>query len=148
MGGIVIVKRKRFVPGKLLTVVLTGGLFLSLGGCENAGTVSGTVRYKGQTLSEGSVNFLSEKGQVATGAIDKSGRYTVSHVPVGPAKVTVEVVSIEGPPPMLFGPRPKTPQGTATGVYKIPMRYSVAATSGLQHNVTKGKQEFDIDLKE
>ena len=135
------------MPGKLLPVALTGGLFLLLGGCENAGTVSGTVRYKGQPLSEGSVSFLSAKGQMATGTIDKSGRYVVSHMPVGPAKVTVQVVSTEGPPPMSFGPPPKTAQGTATGI-KIPMRYSVATTSGLQHTVTKGKQEFDIDLKE
>jgi hypothetical protein len=137
-------------PGNLLASILTGGLLLLLDGCgfiDNTGTVSGTVRYKGQPLSEGSVSFVSEKGQVATGTIDSSGHYTVSHIPPGPAKVTVQVVSAEGPPPMSFLGTPKPTQGKATGP-KIPLRYSTASTSGLQLNVTKGKQEFDIDLKD
>jgi hypothetical protein len=147
---IVIMKRYGRMPRKLLAAALAGGLFLLPSGCgvfENAGTVSGTVRYKGQPLTEGSVSFVSEKGQVATGSIDKSGHYVVSRVPVGPAKVTVQVVSSEGPPPMSFVGAAKPEQGTATGS-KIPLRYGMAATSGLQHNVTKGKQQFDIDLKE
>ena len=132
-----------------LAGALAGGLFLLPSGCgsfENAGTVSGTVHYKGQPLSEGSVSFVCDNGQVATGVIDSAGRYVVSHVPTGSAKVTVQVVSSEAPP-VSFGPAPKGPQGTAKGD-KIPMRYSLAATSGLQHSVTKGKQQFDIDLKE
>ncbi len=133
-----------------LVIVLAGGLFFPLSSCnffDNTSTVSGTVRYKGLPLTEGSVSFVSEKGQVATGTIDSSGHYTVSHVLPGPAKVTIQVVSAEGPPPMSFLGTPKPAQGTATGP-KIPLRYSVAATSGLQLNVTKGKQQFDIDLKE
>jgi hypothetical protein len=147
MGVIVIMKRNGRVPGKLLAVALAGGLVLLPGGCENTGTVSGTVRYKGQPLSEGSVSFVNDNGQVATGSIDKSGHYVVSRVPVGPAKVTVQIVSSEGPPPMSFVGAPKQGQETATGS-KIPLRYGVASTSGLQLNVTKGKQPFDIDLKE
>lgn len=134
----------------LLTVALAGGLILLPSGCgflEKAGTVSGTVQYKGHPLTEGSVSFVCGNGQVATGAIDKSGHYVVSHVPVGPAKITVQVVSAEGAPAVSFVGAPKPGQGAATGS-KIPLRYGVAATSGLQHNVTKGKQEFDIDLKE
>jgi hypothetical protein len=141
------VNRTRRVSGKLLAVALTGGLVLLLGGCENAGTVSGTVRYKGQPLSEGSVSFVGEKGQAATGSIDKSGRYVVFHVPLGSAKVTVQVVGVEGPPPVSFAGVPKTASEPGTNV-KILLRYSVPATSGLQHTVTKGKQAFDIDLKE
>lgn len=130
--------------------MLAGGLFFLSNGCgffENAGTVSGTVRYKGQPLSEGSVSFVSEKGQVVTGTIDKSGRYVVAHVPIGPAKVTVQVVSAKGPPPMSFAGAPKPGQGRTTGS-TIPLRYSVVATSGLRHSVTKGKQQFDIELKD
>jgi hypothetical protein len=98
-------------------------------------------------LSEGSVSFVCGNGQVATGAIDKSGHYVVSHVPVGPAKITVQVVSTEGAPPVSFVGTPKPGQGTATEP-KIPLRYGVAATSGLQLSVTKGKQQFNIDLQE
>jgi|YelNatPaOPRAMG01_1025707.scaffolds.fasta_scaffold125200_1 hypothetical protein len=143
-------KEKEWRVRNFLTSVLAGGLFFLLSGCDffdNTGTVSGTVRYKGQPLTEGSVSFVNEKGQVATGTIDKSGRYVVSRVPVGPAKVTVQVVSSEGPPPMSFLGVPKASPKDATGP-KVPLRYSTAATSGLQHTVTKGKQEFNIDLTE
>lgn len=134
----------------LLPGVLAGALFLLPLGCssfENAGTVSGTVRYKGQPLSEGSICFVSDNGQSATGTIDPSGRYIVSRVPIGSAKVTVQVVHAGGPPPMSFAAAPKPAQATASGA-KIPLRYGVAATSGLRHSVTKGKQEFNIELME
>jgi hypothetical protein len=133
----------------LLTGALAGGLLLLPSGCgffENAGTVSGTVQYKGRPLSEGSVSFVCGNGQVATGVIDQAGRYVVSHVPTGSAKITVQVVSAEVPP-MSFVGAPQSVQGAAAGP-KIPMRYSMAATSGLQHSVTKGKQQFNIDLQE
>lgn len=137
-------------PRKLLAGLLAGGLLFLPIGCaifENAGTVSGIVRYKGQPLSEGSVCFVSDNGQSATGTIDPSGHYVVSGLPVGSAKVTVQVVRTDGPPPMSFAGAPKSVQGTGTGA-KIPLRYGVAATSGLRHSVTKGKQEFNIDLME
>lgn len=141
-------KWKRRLPSNLFAVALAGGLFLFPSGCgffENAGTVSGSVRYKGQPLTEGSVSFVGENGQVASGAIDSSGSYVVAHVPVGSAKVTVQVASSMAP--MSFIAAPKTSQASGTGV-KIPLRYCVPSTSGLQHSVTKGKQTFDIDLKD
>ncbi len=149
MGVIVIMKTYKCRLRYLLMSALVGGLILLPGGCgffDNSGTISGTVRYNGEPLSEGSVSFVSEKGQVATGPIDKSGRYVVSGVPMGSAKVTVQVVSSEQPP-MSFGGAPKSEKVKAAGP-KIPMRYSVIATSGLQHSVTKGKQEFNIELNE
>jgi hypothetical protein len=134
----------------LLMCVLAGGLVLLPNGCgylENAGTVSGTVQYKGQPLTEGSISFVCDNGQVATGTINQSGRYVVPHVPVGSAKVTVQVVSADGPPPMSFAGAPTPVQGKPSGA-KIPVRYSIAATTNLQHSVTKGKQQFNIDLEE
>ncbi|HEY7326704.1 MAG TPA: hypothetical protein VH592_03625 [Gemmataceae bacterium] len=133
-----------------LVIVLSGGLLFLFSGCgyfENAGSVSGTVSYKGQSLSEGSVSFVSDNGKVVTGPIDKGGRYSVSSVPIGSAKVTVSVVGADGTPPISFAGPPKSAQGTTTGP-KIPVRYAVTATSGLQHSVTKGRQQFDIDLKD
>ncbi len=149
VGVIVIMKRNKCRLSYLLMSTLVGGLILLPSGCaffENSGTVSGTVRYKGEPLSEGSVSFVSEKGHVATGPIDKSGRYVVSGVSTGSAKVTVQVVSSEEPP-MSFAGAPKSLQGKAVG-RKILLRYGVASTSGLQHSVTKGKQEFNIELQE
>jgi|SRR5579884_3203064 len=149
VGVIVIMKKSRCRLSYLLTSALVGGLIFLPSGCglfDNSGTISGTVRYKGEPLSEGSVSFVSEKGRVATGPIDKSGRYVVTGVARGSAKVTVQVVSSEEPP-MSFAGAPKSAPGKAAGP-KIPLRYTVAATSGLQHSVTKGKQEFNIDLEE
>lgn len=143
-------KENKRASGSLPAGVLVGGLFLlsiGCGGSENAGAVSGTVRFKGQPLSEGSVSFIGENGQVATGIIDPSGRYAVDRVPVGSAKVTVQIVRADGPPPVSFAGAPKPAQGTAAEP-KIPLRYSVPATSGLQHSVTKGKQQKDIELTE
>ena len=143
-------KWNSYVRRDLLAAALAAGLFVCPTGCdnfENTGTVSGTVRYKGQPLSEGSVCFVGDNGQVATGAIDRSGRYVVSRVPVGSARVTVQIVKTEGPPPMSFVGGAKPVQGAATGA-KIPLRYSMAATSGLSHSVTKGKQQLNIDLTE
>lgn len=134
----------------LLTGALAGGMLLLTSGCglfENSGTVSGTVQYKGQPLTEGSVSFVCDNGKVATGAIDQAGHYVVSQVPVGSAKVTVQVVSSQGQPPMSFAGAPKTVQGKGAEP-KIPLRFALAATSDLQHSVTKGKQQFNIDLKE
>lgn len=143
-------KWNRYVRRDLLAAMLAGGLFVCPTGCgnfENAGTVSGTVLYKGQPLSEGSVSFVGNNGQVATGTIDRAGRYVVSRVPVGSARVTVQVMNTEGPPPISFSGVAMPAQGTATGA-KIPLRYSLAATSGLSHSVTKGKQQLNIDLTE
>lgn len=143
-------KGKRRASRRLPLGVLAGGLCLLPLGCagfENAGTVAGTVRYKGQPLSEGIVCFVSDNGQSVTGTIDPSGRYVVSRVPIGSAKVTVQVVHAGGPPPMSFAAAPKSAQNPATGA-KIPLRYGVAATSALRHSVTKGKQEFNIELME
>lgn len=142
-------KWNRCMSRNLLAGVLAGGLLFLPSGCgffENGGTVSGTVRYKGQPLSEGSVNFVNEKGQVVTAPIDQSGRYAATHVPVGSAKVTVQVLRADAPP-ISFGGTPKPVQGTATTL-NVPLRYCVPATSGLRCDVTKGKQQFDIDLKE
>jgi hypothetical protein len=149
VGVIVNMKRNECRLSYVLLSALVGGLILLPSGCgffENSGTISGMVRYKGEPLSEGSVSFVSEKGRAATGPIDKSGHYVVSGVQTGSAKVTVQVVSAEEPP-MSFAGTPKSVQGKAAGT-KIPLRYGVAATSGLQHGVTKGKQQFDIDLQE
>jgi hypothetical protein len=130
--------------------VLAGGLFLLPSGCglfENAGTISGTVRYKGQPLAEGSISFINDKGRVVTATIDNTGRYAAPHVPVGSAKVTVRVASAEGPPPLSFGSTPRPVQGPAT-VLKVPSRYGLPVTSDLRCEVTKGKQQYDIDLQE
>jgi hypothetical protein len=139
----------RLMPRNLRVAVLAGGLLLLPSGCgffENAGIVSGTVRYQGQPLSGGIVSFINDKGQVVTAAIDQSGRYAVAHVPVGSAKVTVQAVSADAPPVSFAGPVMPIPE-KRTGP-KVPLRYSVPATSALQHNVSKGKQSFDIDLQD
>jgi hypothetical protein len=135
------------VPLYRLVAMLTGGLLLLPVGCgffENAGTVSGSVRYKEQPLNEGTVSFITEKGEIITGSIDKSGRYSVAHVPLGPVKITVQVFNAAAPPLSYVAPKKSQ---MAEKSDKIPLRFSMAATSGLRHTVTKGKQAFDIELQ-
>jgi hypothetical protein len=150
VGVIDIMKRNKRLPNNLLVVVLAGGMILLPSGCgsfENKGTISGTVRYKGEPLSEGRVSFVNDKGRVVTATIDQSGRYVASHVPTGSAKVTVQVVPADGPPPISFGAIPQSVH-VAAAALKIPSRYGAPSTSGLILEVSKGNQQFDIDLME
>jgi hypothetical protein len=141
-------KNNRSTRKHLLTIFLTGGLFLLAGGCgRNEGTVRGTITYKGRPLTEGNVSFASEKGQVFTGPIDKSGHYVVGRVPLGPAKVTVQIFNAAAAPPLSFAAVPKTAGATAAN-NPIPLKYALADQSGLRHTVTPGSQQFDIDLKD
>src|SRR5262245_53432384 len=53
---------------------------LSLSSCkEPTSTVSGKVTYKGEAVTEGTVNFMNlEKGWAADGVIDANGNYKLA----------------------------------------------------------------------
>jgi Carboxypeptidase regulatory-like domain len=100
------------------------------------GTVEGKVTYKGKPLAGAYVTFHPEKGKkVFSGKLDEDGTYTAKDVPVGKARVTVEVKAEKG-----------KAKGKAPRVV-IPAKYADPKTSGLTADVKKGKQIFDIDLR-
>jgi hypothetical protein len=123
-----------FFAGPLLILfALAGGIMYA-----RAGTVTGTVTFKGQPLPSGKVSILSTGGAVSSGDIGPDGRYTVYRVGGGPVKLAVATY----PPP------PPGPVATVAPKYiPIPRRYRDFDKSALTRTVTYGWQMQDIELE-
>lgn len=80
--------RRSFFLG-MFTLLISATL-----GCGGKGTVKGTVTIDGSPLPAGRIAFIPSKGVAASGEI-KDGQYTVTGVPSGDAKVTVETTTIK-----------------------------------------------------
>jgi hypothetical protein len=109
-------------------------MLLELGGGSGplaVGRVTGRVTYKGKPLPGGTITFVSSGGLVAGALIGSDGTYQADRVPVGEARIAVSVRTLKDLP----------------GLAAIPDRYADAERSGLTYTVTRGKQEFNIDLR-
>jgi hypothetical protein len=147
---------------------LGGGLVLLMAaaaGCGSSGTVSGKVTYKGQPLGGGNVVFYAEGKASQTSPISPDGSYSISKIPAGPVKISVETESVRPhkPPPggmsKMVPPKDAIPPGvdpggvygpkeaTAKKYVKIPPQYADAQQSGLTYTVKSGSQTHDIDLQ-
>ncbi len=148
-------------------------LVAGCGGSE--GTVSGTVYFKGQPLKGGTVFFFPEKGTGNYRAeIGADGAYSVSKLPLGPAKISVSVGSPTVPASVFsqgkFGGgkvAEKALKGRMTEEAKkeaetdgqakpsrltgysapVPEKYNNPDKSGLTVEVTGGKQTYDIKME-
>jgi hypothetical protein len=123
-------------------------LALAVSGCgKSAGSVSGKVFYQGKPLPGGNVNFMSEgpNSTVKTSEIKSDGSYSVSGLPVGPAKITVQGLTARRLA-QLPGQGEKSDQGEQKEVF-VPPQYSNAEKSGLKLDVKGGAQNLDIELK-
>jgi len=123
-------------------------LALAVSGCsKKTGTVSGKVLYQSKPLPGGHVNFLSEgpNSTVKTSEIQSDGSYSVSGIPVGPAKITVQGVSARNIP-QFKGQGEAAQQSKPKEVF-VPPQYSNADKSGLKYDVKLGAQSYDIELK-
>ncbi len=120
------------------------------------GTITGTVTYKGRPLPGGTVAFHPARGQaVFSGPIRADGTYEVRGVPVGEARVTVDMALTKAGPAK--GPKLKTPpqdkvlpgKAGAEGqrYVPIPRAYADVKTSGLRFEVRPGKQTLNIQLQ-
>src|SRR5579884_1066901 len=89
---------RRFV----LMCPLLFGLSALVAGCGKGGTVSGTIYYKGEPVSGGTVYFYpkAQSGNFAS-VIGRDGTYTISKLPPGPAKISVIVGSRRMPTEVL-----------------------------------------------
>jgi hypothetical protein len=114
--------------------------------------VSGKVMYKGKALPGGMVNFVADKGGVASNAIiDENGNYKIS-APIGDVHISVDNRMLEkkgsgGPvlrrPDSEGGVAPTVPKGTYV---PIPEKYTATDFSGLTYKVVSGTQTHDITL--
>ncbi len=109
--------------------------------------VSGKVTYLGQPVAKGTVSFLSDKGQPATGAIQPDGTYQLSTFGekdgATPGHHKVMIIANDGDPTLMPGSSPgyKLPKDL------VPKKYGAMATSGLEAEVSKDKPTIDFDLK-
>ncbi|WP_339747013.1 hypothetical protein [uncultured Rubinisphaera sp.] len=113
-----------------------------------SGTVSGTVTYQGQPVTEGVVNiFNTQSSEGGQGQIKSDGSYQIStpssQVPVGEYDVYVV-------PPTVT--TPDSADGPGGEEYKvvenIPDKYRSSSTSGLKVTVNEGSNPFNISMDE
>jgi hypothetical protein len=132
---------------RLLLMVSMCGIALLATGCgEPAGTVSGTLTIEGKPLNCGYIIFQASEGSVESTEIQPDGTYSIEGLPLGSAKISINV-----PAPPLPGPdgvSADTPEAFEADPVSIPERYGAVETSGLTYEVTKGAQTHDINLEE
>ena len=143
-----------------LAVVLTLFAFAGLGcGSKNPDApaiITGSVKYKGEVLKAGTVEFHAADGVYRT-RIGSDGTYVNRDVPVGAFVVTVETESLNpNKKKEVYGgdlakgmQQQQPPAGSSTGsefYVKIPNKYNHPKDSPLKANVVKGKQTIDFEL--
>jgi len=130
-----------------LVLLLTSWLSGGCGGADRYGPfarVRGTVTYRGQPVSEGSVSFFnSERNIAASGVLSADGSYTLlfggkQNIPVGKYVVTVV------PPAADFEPGEAPPP--PTNIENIPRKYQSRETTDLSVEVRDTGEEFDFEL--
>jgi hypothetical protein len=116
---------------------------VALSGCERGrGDVSGTVTLNGKPLPGGMVTFVADNGQAEAARIGEDGKYTISNVPAGPARITVVT---QQPVRMQGNGKAFEPLGKYV---PIPERYRDPEMSGLKLDVKRGSQECDLPLEQ
>jgi hypothetical protein len=138
-----------FVPLRTVVSVLSISLLgLAVCGCgKNTGNVSGKISYQGKPLPGGYVNFMSEgeQGNFKTSPIKEDGSYSVSALPVGPAKISIQGLAARRLAD-LPGQGGKVEKIQQKEVF-VPDKYGNTDTSGLKYEVKSGSQSHDIELK-
>jgi hypothetical protein len=131
------------------------------------GEVSGTVKYKGQPISEGKITFISTgaEGDSGTGAII-DGEYAVPNAPAGMCRIEIHIQTNENlyainPQQMkmmksqmakmkaqgMQVPDEQELKSAKKSTIDLPAKYKSAKTSGLELDVKTGKQTKDWDLQ-
>jgi hypothetical protein len=125
------------LTARLGALLLAG---LAIGCSRGTGNVSGTVKFNGKPLTDGTVIFYDQDNRVRSSKITAEGTYSVTEVRTGMAKITVAV-----PLPIVFvGPGSTTPAPKAP---PVPARYADSERSGLTLDVVRGDQTHPIELE-
>ena len=150
----------RFLSVAALVAVLSG-----CGPATNPNapaTISGKVSYKNGPVTGGMIYFHSA-GLVTPTAIDNSGNYLASDLPIGdltvtvdtemhnPAKMSTKYTGVGGAGREKKMEQQKPPEGVAvtkTEYVKIPLKYSDATKSDLKLTTVPGKQTKNFELSD
>jgi hypothetical protein len=153
---------RRGVAGGLVV-----GLLLVSAGCAGKGNVKGKLTYQNKPVKGGEIVFFNqEDGHAYSGAIDQDGNYTISKLPPGPVKITIQPAAapkmtggfmrgapegaMKGPPQGMMPEGVKNPyEGATEGDFtKLPEKYKNEKMTDLEYIVIAGDQEHNIDLKD
>jgi hypothetical protein len=100
--------------------------------------IGGVVKFAGQPLSTGIVNFYSAQSGCGTAMIDSRGHYSLNlHL----GTYQVAVIAKDGVDTLDEKLRPVPARSL------IPQKYFDISTSGLTTTVEQGKSQIDFDLK-
>ena len=143
--------RVRFLLTTLLIAVSVG--------CGGSGprtaSVVGTVTYRGKPVANADVSFMpmDASGRPATGRTDAEGRFALGTFESSDGAIpgTYQIGIIARGPP-----RPPKPGEVGSGMPgemmpgdpTIPVKYFAPDTSGLMHEVTRGKNSVPLELKD
>ncbi len=112
--------------------------------------VTGTVMYKNQALTSGTVKFYNAKSeQISSANLQADGVFNATDIPMGDIKVTVETAGNSigisgGKAPLSTPPMPgETPAGKSIA---IPAKYKAVETSGLNYNISATNKKIEIKL--
>lgn len=109
-------------------------------GGKSAGTVRGTVTYKGGPVHVGSLNLISVTGAAALAKIGDGGAFKVDgELPAGDYKVYVSPPEAE---PQAPGSKSATPKK-----FEVPAKYQDPATSGVTVTVKSGANDVKVDFR-
>lgn len=142
-----------------LTVSFVAGCGGSSGGPgagKAKGTVSGTIKHKGEAVAQNTViTFLGGDGVVATGMTDGTGHYALKFdnspkVPVGSYKVSFtpynpgDARNVD--PAQFFDKKTGKTKPPEVVKPKFDTKYTNPSTSGVTREVNEGNNEINIDL--
>jgi hypothetical protein len=133
---------------RLIFASSTTAVLLILLGCSRASheaEVSGTVTLDGKTIGPGTIVFAptTADGKPATGAIESDGRYSLSTrqrtaLAAGAYQVAISIREL--PKDVNRGDRPPL------GKLLIPEKYEDHTRSGLEYQVSPGRNTINIEL--
>ena len=150
----------------VLALLLAAGMTT---GCSRTGKVTGKVTFDGKQVLVGQVTFIGPDGKTTDSAAIEDGVYTLTKVPVGFWKITVDTSNFrppEGMPPgrgsdideskMPKEMKDRMKEKKAAGPDRMeemrkkyvetPMVYASVETTTLTTTVKSGTQDYNIDM--